>query len=78
MKVPREYDCFNTIKMMTGGAGSYPQWNHGREVEWGDSCADSQWSAVRVGVHVLGNTLHGFTQLQVSDSTAVLDNLYRK
>ena len=55
--------------------GSYPEGDHGGEVEGGDSGADTQWDAVGEGVHVSCDAVHGLSQLEVGDSAAVLDNL---
>lgn len=63
------------ILINTYSDGEHPQGDHGREVEGGDTSADTDGQGVRVGVHVLGNVVHGLTHLQGGDATAVLHNL---
>ena len=57
---------------------TYPEWNHGREIEWTDSTSDPQWDSVCVCVHVLGNIGHGFSKLQRWNAAAMLHNLCNK
>ena len=54
---------------------SYPERNHGGEVEGRDAGGDSQRHSEGQRVHVPGDLRHGLPELQAGDAAAVLHHL---
>jgi len=53
----------------------HPEGNHGWEVEWGNTSANTEWRAVAVNINSTGNTLDGLTHAEGGKSASVLDHL---
>ena len=54
---------------------SYPQWNHSREVEWGNASSDAQGHTESHCVHILSNSWQGLSKLKGGNTAAMLHHL---
>lgn len=60
----------------SGKLKTYPEWNHGRKIEWSNASTHAKGHPVGVCVHVLGDAGHGFSKLKAGDAAAVLHHLW--
>mmetsp|Transcript_23065 Transcript_23065/g.50757 ORF Transcript_23065/g.50757 Transcript_23065/m.50757 type:complete len:469 (+) Transcript_23065:310-1716(+) len=57
------------------GQGEHPQRDHGREVERGDACGDTQGQAVGVGVHIRADVGQGLALEHARGAAGMLNHL---
>jgi hypothetical protein len=43
------------------GKWEHPQWDHGWEVEWSNTSANTQWSSERVAIDIFGDVFDGLS-----------------